>query len=79
MLLPAFIEISIAVWRKANLEVTGEEKPKTRLRRRKANKRLCRKKSQFAPSQTKKSQFAPSPDEKLQQMTFRARKKIEIS
>ena len=30
--------------KKANLEVTGEEKPKTRLRRRKANKRLCRKK-----------------------------------
>ena len=30
--------------RKANLEVTGEEKPKTRLRRRKANKRLCREK-----------------------------------
>ena len=30
-----------AVRRKANLEVTGEEKPKTRLRRRKANKRLC--------------------------------------
>ena len=33
-----------AVRRKANLEVTGEEKPKTRLRRRKANKRLCREK-----------------------------------
>ena len=31
-----------AVRRKANLEVTGDEKPKTRLRRRKANKRLCR-------------------------------------
>ena len=31
-----------AVRRKANLEVTGVEKPKTRLRRRKANKRLCR-------------------------------------
>ena len=31
-------------FRKAILEVTGEEKPKTRLRRRKANKRLCRKK-----------------------------------
>ena len=30
-----------AVQRKTNLEVTGEEKPKTRLRRRKANKRLC--------------------------------------
>ena len=33
-----------AVRRKANLEVTGEEKPKTSLRRRKANKRLCREK-----------------------------------
>ena len=33
-----------AVRRKDNLEVTGEEKPKTRLRRRKANKRLCREK-----------------------------------
>ena len=33
-----------AVRRKANLEVTGEEKPKTRLRRRKANKGLCREK-----------------------------------
>ena len=33
-----------AVRRKANVEVTGEEKPKTRLRRRKANKRLCREK-----------------------------------
>ena len=74
-----------AVRRKANLEVTGEEKPKTRLRRRKANKRLCREKSQFAPSQTKKSQFhlsqtkksqfAPSSGEKLQQSTFRERKK----
>ena len=31
-----------AVRRKANLEVTGEEWPKTRLRRRKVNKRLCR-------------------------------------
>ena len=33
-----------AVWRKANLEVTGEEKPKTRLSRRNGNKRLCREK-----------------------------------
>ena len=33
-----------AVRRKANLEVAGEEKPKMRLRRRKANKRLCREK-----------------------------------
>ena len=33
-----------AVRRKVNLEVTGEEKPKTCLRRRKANKRLCREK-----------------------------------
>ena len=32
------------VRRKDNLEATGEEKPKTRLRRRKANKRLCREK-----------------------------------
>ena len=31
-----------AVRRKANLKVTGEEKRKTRLRRRTANKRLCR-------------------------------------
>ena len=35
-----------AVRRKVNLEVTGEEKPKTRLRRRKANKRFCREKKQ---------------------------------
>ena len=32
------------VRRKANLEVTGEEKPKTCLRRKKTNKRLCREK-----------------------------------
>ena len=50
------------VRRKANLEVTDVEKPKTRLRRRKANKRHL--------SQAKKSQFAPSPDEKLQQTVF---------
>ena len=52
------------VRRKANLEVTGEEKPKTRLRRRKANKRLFREKSQFTPSQTKKSQFHLSQTKK---------------
>ena len=37
-----YVDISSRVRRKANLEVTCEEKPKTRLRRRKANKRLCR-------------------------------------
>ena len=52
------------VRRKSNLEVTGEEKPKTRLRRRKDNKRLCHEKSQFAPSQTKKSQFHLSQTKK---------------
>ena len=69
-----------AVQRKANLEVTGEEKPKTRLRRRKANKRLGREKKPVCtlPYEEKpvslvsveKSQFAPSPDEKLQQTAF---------
>ena len=44
-----------AVRRKPNLEVTGEEKPKTRIRRRKPNKRLFREKSKFAPSGTKKA------------------------
>ena len=75
-----------AVRKKANLEVTGDEKPKMRLRRRKANKRPCREKSQFTPSRRrkasftclrrKKSQFAPSLDEKSQLPTFRARKKF---
>ena len=77
-----------AIRRKTNLEVTGEEKPKTRLRRRKVKKRLCReksqfgcsqmKKSQFHLSQTKKSLFAPSSGEELQQTTFRARKKSKF-
>ena len=78
-----------AVRRKDNLEVTGEEKPKTRLRRRKANKRLCREKKPVwaLPDEEKpvslvsdeKSQFAPSSGDVLQQSTFRAKKKIEIS
>ena len=73
------------VRREANLEVTGEEKPKTRLRRRKANKRLCREKKPVwaLPDEEKtvslvsdeKSQFAPSSGEKLQQATFHTRKK----
>ena len=74
-----------AVRRKANLEVTGEEMPKTRLRRRKDNKRLCREKKPVwaLPDEEKpvslvsdeKSQFEPTSGEKLQQTTFRARKK----
>ena len=62
-----------------NLEVTGEERPKTRLRPRKAIKRLCREKSLFVPSQmnkslfhfshAKKSQFEAFLDEKSQLMT----------
>ena len=73
------------VRRKANLEVTGEEKPKTLLRRRKANRRLCREKKPVCalPDQEKpvslvsdeKSQFEPSLGEKLQQTKFCARKK----
>ena len=72
-----------------NLEVTGEEKPKTRLRRRQANKQLCREKKPVCalPDEERpislvsdeKSQFAPSSGEKLQQTTFHSRKKIEIS
>ena len=47
-----------AVQRKVNLEVTGEEKPKTCLRRRKANKRLCReKKASLRPPRRRKASF----------------------
>ena len=61
---PRILYISSRGLKKSNLKVTGEEKPKMRLRRRKANKRLCREKSQFAPSQTKKSQFHLSQTKK---------------
>ena len=47
-----------AVRRKANLEVTGEEKPKTRLKRRKANKSaLSRKKASLGPPRRRKASF----------------------
>ena len=55
---PITISYRRAVRRKANLEVTGEEKPKTRLRRRKANKRLCReKKGSLGPPRRRKASF----------------------
>ena len=41
-----------AVRKKVNFKVTGEEKSKTRLRQRKANKPLCREQNQFDSSQT---------------------------
>ena len=46
-----------AVQRKTNLEITGEEKPKTRLRRRKPNKRPFREKKQVCAFLDEKSQF----------------------
>ena len=73
------------VRRKANLEVSGEEKRKTRRRRRKANKLFFREKKPVCtlPDEEKpvslvsdeKSQFAPSSGKTLQQTTFRARKR----
>ena len=72
--------MNITLFYEDKCQKIGEEKPTNGFVAKKSQFAPSQtKKSQFHLSQTKKSQFAPSSGEKLQQTTFRARKKIEIS